>query len=80
MPDAADVPPQNIRENGFRGFLPSTWSENSLEVFPDEILGKDDVSIEWNGTRTLTIEKDMPRVPQTTSQVKIERRLIRSAS
>lgn len=58
MPAAADVPPQNIRENGFRGFLPSTWSKNSLEVFPDEILGKYDVSIEWNGTRTLTIEKD----------------------
>ena len=59
MPDAAyAVPTQNITENGFRGFLPSTWSEDSLEVFPDEILGKYDVEIEWNGTRTLTIEKD----------------------
>ena len=59
MPDAAyAVPTQNIKEDGFKGFLPSTWSENSLEVFPDEILGKYDVEIEWNGTRTLTIEKD----------------------
>ena len=59
MTDAAyAVPTQNIKEDGFKGFLPSTWSENSLEVFPDEILGKYDVEIEWNGTRTLTIEKD----------------------
>lgn len=55
------VPPQDIEADGFKGFLPSTWSEEALKEIPDEILGVYDVAVMWNGEKTMTIEKDCLR-------------------
>ena len=55
------VPPQDIEADGFKGFLPSAWSEEALKEIPDEILGVYDVAVMWNGEKTMTIEKDCLR-------------------